>query len=424
MSLKVFVSSTKDDLDKDCRPRVLEVIAKAEVVPIAMENWPSRYKPALELVLEQIDGSTHYLGLFAYRRGWTPPGTTVSITEAEFEHARTRLPQEHVAVFIPAEGSPIARKLKKYAKDGQDEADAQAQAAFLARVRNNGTVESFRDVPELAMITMRCVMSWKTPLIDRAGAAPARAASSVAVPGPDDVAELGRRAQEDCFETDLLDRLAGPGAPPAAGVLVSGPAGHGHAQLLGRLRRRFEAVSRRTHPCTVGCGPLWRKGGLQSLLRVLARETGAAELATMDAAAAHVASLLAQKDVVLQVTALQNFEGGVDGFVDQFWGPLVAALPAATPYRLLCLASHEGRTPDPPAWDATTQPCRAAPWDARRLVRLAPLEPFTAAELSLFLRARLDPDQADTMVTALMETTGGTPGLLYDALTDPANWPS
>ncbi|HEX2208945.1 MAG TPA: hypothetical protein VHG93_14805, partial [Longimicrobium sp.] len=206
-------------------------------------------------------------------------------------------------------------------------------------------------------------------------------------------------------------------------ALISGPAGHGHAQLLGRLRRRFEEVSRRTHPVTIGCGPLWRTGGLQSLLRVLARETGVTELASVDAAAAHLASLLAQKDVVLQVTALQNFEGGVDGFASQFWAPLLAALPASTPYRLLCLATHEGRTPDAPAWDAATQPCGADPWEARRLVRLAALEPFTEEDLAFFLRRRVEPAQVEPMAQGLIDTTGGMPALLYDALTDPANWP-
>lgn len=421
MDVKVFVSSTKDDLDRECRPQVILSIRSAQALPIAMEDWPAEYAPALDEVKRKIEESTHYLGLFAYRRGWTPPDNPVSITEAEFDHACATL-RGRIAVFVPAEGSPIAAVLMGYATAAQDEADTEAQVHFLKRVMGAGMVESFRDVGDLATRTTRCVIFWNRPLLEMQLQ---RSRGAPGVPGPDDVAALGRTAQADCFEVDVLPRLAATGgATQAAGVLIHGPAGHGQAELLGRLERRFEAVSRRTHPLTVRCGALWRSGGLGSLLRVLARETGVAELATVAAAGAHLGTLLAQKDVVLRVTALQNYEGGVPGFVEQFWAPLVAALPAGTPYRLLCLATHEGTTPAAPAWEAAAQPCGSAPWDARRLLRLAELAPFTAAELSLFVRPRVEPAQVDDLVTALMDATDGVPNLLYAELTDPANWPN
>ncbi|HEU4557814.1 MAG TPA: DUF4062 domain-containing protein, partial [Longimicrobium sp.] len=273
MSVKVFVSSTKDDLDPDCRPRVLEAVAIAQAVAVAMENWPAEYLPALDLVKRKIDESTHYLGLFAYRRGWTPPGSRVSITEAEFDYATARLNGERVTVFVPTEDSEIAAVLRQRAEQAQDLADADAQTRFLERVLAAGAVEPFATVPDLSSRATRRVIFWNTPLLEQELR---RANQARGTSNPHEVAALGRQAQVDCFAAEVLGRLAAAGGgTPAAGVLVSGPAGHGHPQLLARLRRLFEQVSRRTHPCTIGCGPLWRTGGLQSLLRVLARETGA-----------------------------------------------------------------------------------------------------------------------------------------------------
>lgn len=418
MSLIVFVSSTRHDLDEECRPEVIKAVEAAQGVPNVMETWPADYTPALEAVKQKIDASTHYLGLFAYRRGWTPPDSAVSITEAEFDHATARH-RGRIAVFVPAEGSKIAASLKEYAVEAQDEADTEAQARFLERVLSAGTVEAFSDVPELARRATRCVVLWNKSLLEMQLE---RVRGAAGAPHADEIAQLGRKPQMDCFETDVLDRLAGAGGTSAVAALVSGAAGNGHAQLLARLRVQFDAASRRMQTYTIGCGPLWRTGSLSSLLRVLARETHVAELASVPAAAAHLGSLLAQKDVVLDVNRLQNFDNGVAGFVEQFWGPLVDALPAGTPYSLLCLGSHESAAPAPPAWNAAIQPCGAGPFDPRRMVRLPVLEPFTAAELSRFLRSRVEPDQVAPLVQAVMETTGGSPALVYQTLAEPDFW--
>jgi hypothetical protein len=205
-------------------------------------------------------------------------------------------------------------------------------------------------------------------------------------------------------------------------VLVAGPAGHGHTRMAARLHRAFEGVSHHMKTCTVGCGPLWRGGSLRSLLAVLGREAGLAAPATTAEAAAQITSLLAQNDVALHVTRLQHFEDGVAGFVEQFWAPLVDALPA-TPYRLLCIATYEG---DPAAqaaaWAGAVQPCGVDAPDPRRLALLPPLEPFTANEVALFVRRRLPPADVGGLVAALMADTGGVPDRLYELLLDPTTW--
>jgi hypothetical protein len=416
MSLKVFVSSTRHDLDKECRPRVIEAVRGAEAVAVVMEDWPADYTPALELVKQKIDESTHYLGLFAYRRGWIPPGITVSITEAEFEHACARL-RGRIAVYVPDEESDIAKTLLELAEQAQDKADLQAQKSFLERVMKAAVVERFHDVPNLSMRATRRVVLWNTDLLKLQ-----LARETHTGPGEEDVILLGRDAQADCFRSRVVNRLA-TGAAPAAGALVSGPPGHGHPQLLLRLRRQFEAVSRRLHPIPIGCGPGWRTAGLDPLLGVLATELGVAALPSVAAAAAHVATQLEKKDLLLEVTRLQHFEGGVAGFVEQFWLPLVQALPARTPFSLLCLAAHEGRTPAAPAWDAAVQACDADPFDPGRLVALPALEPFTPEELTVLVRPYVEPERVDDTVAGLMaDSNEGNPDLLYKALADPGYW--
>lgn len=430
--MKVFVSSTKGDLDPDCRPRVLEAISFVEAIPIAMENWPAEYVPALELVLQKIDESTHYVGLFAYRRGWTPPGSTESITEQEFEHARARLGGERIAVFVPEDSSEIAQVLLDRAKNAQDLADTEAQIRFLKRVTSAGTVEFFRDVPQLSMRAVRRVMSWKRPLVgpederepqppkiaitERAGDQAAR------IPTTEQIAELGRRPQMDVFETHVVTPLVA-GTAAAAAVLISGLPGFGQEQLLKRLEDRFEKSSRRMHLCPIGW-PQWRRNDLKGLLSLLGKGTGAPELPTVAAAAAHLEAQLAQKDVVLRVGALHNFDSGVRGFAEQFWQPLVDALPASTPYRLLCIATHESADGAPRAVEPAVQPAPGDPFDPRRLVLLPPLEAFTAQELAVFVRPWFDDPDVSPLVDDLMRATRGVPHQLFDALADPSTWAS
>lgn len=424
MSLRVFVSSTKDDLDRDCRPRVIEAVANAEAVPVVMETWPAEYVPALQLVREKIDESTHYLGLFAYRRGWTPPGCPVSITEEEFDYACKTMggsAGRRIAVFVPLEGSEIADTLRRRAEEAQELADCEAQVRFLGRVLQSAVVQPFRDVPDLSSRTTRCVIFWNTPLLERQIRLHREHPTT---PRPDEVAELGRRQHVNSFETHVLPRLVPTRGASAAGVLVAGPTGYGHAQLAGRLHRLFESASRRTHTCSIGCRPLWRNNGVQGLLRVLGKEVGMAETDSVAAAGAHLGKLLAQKDVVLRVTQVQHFESGVPGFVELFWRPLIESLPTATPFRLLCLVTYEGNPEPHASWSNSVQPCETDTWEAGRLALLPPLEPFTAAELEPFVRRRVEPDEVEALVSGLLDCTSGIPHLLFNALMEPSTWES
>jgi hypothetical protein len=416
MSLRVFVSSTRGDLDPDCRPRVIRVIQDNQAAAVVMETWPAEYVPALELVREKLDQSSHYFGLFAYRRGWTPPGEAVSITEAEFDHACSRMQRVRIVVFVPRESSEIAAVLRERAEQAQELADEEAQERFLARVRSGGAVQDFGDLDELGRWATRRVVLWDTSLLE------VELSKHRDVPGLEEVAKLGRHEHLTCFER-VLGRLAPGGNATAAGVLLAGPPRHGQAQLAALLQRHFDRSFPRGQALTVGCGPLWRSGSLPAFLKVLGGELRTAPFASVTAAADHLGDRLARGNLLLRVTNLQNFEGGVGGFVESFWAPLVDALPPDPPFRFLCIATHESTAPG--ANDAAaTAPCAADPPDPRRLTVLPELRPFTRPEVTLFVRrSGLHPDP-DALAEYVVQETGGAPMLTYDLLTDPTTWQS
>jgi Domain of unknown function (DUF4062) len=93
--MRVFVSATKEDLDTDCRPAVRRAIAICDAQAETMEDWNAEYgiKPVDLCRTELETNSTHFIGIFAHRFGWKPPGFTISITEAEFQWAWNARPR-------------------------------------------------------------------------------------------------------------------------------------------------------------------------------------------------------------------------------------------------------------------------------------------------------------------------------------------
>src|SRR6185436_13225174 len=85
--LKVFVSSTSLDLLAE-RKAVAEILRKYELVVTAMENWDALPADATAVSLDGVNRCDVFVGIYAFRYGFIPPGSTTSITEQEFEMAR------------------------------------------------------------------------------------------------------------------------------------------------------------------------------------------------------------------------------------------------------------------------------------------------------------------------------------------------
>lgn len=84
---KVYVSSTFRDL-RTCRAQVEEAVRLLGHQDVAMEHYGAEPRPALRKVLADVGACDVYIGIFGRRYGWVPPGTTQSITEQEYRHAR------------------------------------------------------------------------------------------------------------------------------------------------------------------------------------------------------------------------------------------------------------------------------------------------------------------------------------------------
>jgi hypothetical protein len=70
MPIKAFLSSTRSDLDADCRRAALDGIHHGGATPVAMETWVVRYGDPEQICLEKLKSdSTHYVGVFAWRDG-------------------------------------------------------------------------------------------------------------------------------------------------------------------------------------------------------------------------------------------------------------------------------------------------------------------------------------------------------------------
>jgi hypothetical protein len=83
---------------------VREVLGRRGHEDVAMELYGAQDKRPLEKCLEDVENCDLYIGIFAWRYGYIPPGHNKSITELEFSKAvecgKSRL------MFLLAEDAP------------------------------------------------------------------------------------------------------------------------------------------------------------------------------------------------------------------------------------------------------------------------------------------------------------------------------
>jgi formylglycine-generating enzyme required for sulfatase activity len=87
MSTTVFISSTSRDLLAH-RAAVSKALLNAGFHPIDMANFMARPEGATSACLREVADSDLFVGVYAWRYGFVPPGAAVSITEQEFDEAQ------------------------------------------------------------------------------------------------------------------------------------------------------------------------------------------------------------------------------------------------------------------------------------------------------------------------------------------------
>ncbi len=82
----IFISSTFMDLENH-RSAVSDILLRMKLQFSAMEFFGSRTDEAVPACMKEIDECNFFIGIYAWRYGWIPPDSDVSITEHEYNYA-------------------------------------------------------------------------------------------------------------------------------------------------------------------------------------------------------------------------------------------------------------------------------------------------------------------------------------------------
>jgi hypothetical protein len=136
---RIYISSTFEDL-RDCRGAVYDTLRRLRHDVISMEDYTASGRPPLEKCLQDVASCELFVGIYAWRHGYRPPGKRRSITELELEEAKRRnLP---CLIFLLREEAPWPTT---FVDD-----DRSTIQALRERLKVDHTVEFFNDAGDLA----------------------------------------------------------------------------------------------------------------------------------------------------------------------------------------------------------------------------------------------------------------------------------
>jgi hypothetical protein len=87
--MEAFLSSTYRDLSEH-RQRAADALDRLGHHVLRMETFGSRPDEPTTASLSEVEACDLFLGIYAHRYGYIPPGSEISITEQEFVHARAK----------------------------------------------------------------------------------------------------------------------------------------------------------------------------------------------------------------------------------------------------------------------------------------------------------------------------------------------
>lgn len=152
----VFVSSTYLD-NAERRGWVLEAIERAGMTPLAMERWTASPLSPRDLCVHRVGEADVFVGILAWRYGWTPEGEDKSITELEYDEAgRLGIPRLMFLIDQPLERVQVATEF-----DADDRWGKQVRLdAFKRRAREEQTALPFQDA-DLRTVVLQALYEWK-----------------------------------------------------------------------------------------------------------------------------------------------------------------------------------------------------------------------------------------------------------------------
>lgn len=140
--MKVFLSSTFRDLAQH-RKAATEAIERLGLQGSRMEVFGARPEEPMDACLNEIDESDIFVGIYAHRYGYVPPGSEISITEAEYRHAQKL--EKPICCFLIDDDHPW--------QPGMIEAEpGRAKLSKLKEeIRQNLTMDTFTTPEDLAL---------------------------------------------------------------------------------------------------------------------------------------------------------------------------------------------------------------------------------------------------------------------------------
>lgn len=160
MSTTVFISSTSRDL-LDHRAAVAKSLLDAGFHPIDMANFMARPDGATTACLEEVAEADLFVGIYAWRYGYIPPGAGVSITEQEFiEAERLKKP---CFIFMVDENHPWPEEYK------EGGIGARLLRDFKARLDSKLVRTTFTTPQDLAAKVLASLQRWERKQSKTAG---------------------------------------------------------------------------------------------------------------------------------------------------------------------------------------------------------------------------------------------------------------
>jgi hypothetical protein len=145
---KVYVSATFRDL-QECRAAVQLALRRLRVEDMAMESYVAEDRRPLERCLADVAECDVYIGIFAWRYGFVPPGFDRSITELEYREALAGGKQ--CLIFLLSEDAPWPRN---FVDRG---VDADRIEALRAELADRHMCSTFSDAADLAALVTAAV---------------------------------------------------------------------------------------------------------------------------------------------------------------------------------------------------------------------------------------------------------------------------
>jgi hypothetical protein len=157
--VKVFLSSTYIDLVGH-REAAVDAIERLGHQAGRMEVFGARTEEPVTVCLGEVSDCNLFVGIYAHRYGFIPSGSSVSITEAEVDHAR-----KHNKLIVVDEYHPWPPKM---IEDGAAKTSLQA---FKAKIRSGVVRDKFSTPKDMALKLATAIgryLSQKTPAIQDA----------------------------------------------------------------------------------------------------------------------------------------------------------------------------------------------------------------------------------------------------------------